>query len=848
MNNIVQIIQHFLEKEAEFPEKPISDVAKIERLPRNSPPNGEKVQHHYAESYPGQKVNTRADIDAKNNRFSNLRRSVDGEHHSITYQEFLEELLSAADGAKYLVEGAGGCGKSSMLRFAEDEINNMADQHYAIYVNSRLVFDVLPNQQADIAAREYFKNILSINAKKGAKLVVLLDELFGHPREEMVVTALLDVLASIKGKAVLAFGFDHYETSKSNRGSHDGLYLYRMRYDAEFRLKNTNVFEPKKTIPIIEGILQTTDPIIIGTTAKNILDEVKRLGFPYLNTFVVSLVLENHGKRLFEESRSSTEFILHAMRDELKLRLDGSSMQVKFDDICVEALRVHIPELSRKGVSQKREWLREYYDENFAQFPKLVQTSLIANAVAKLMAYPPSGSQQLFESLEIDPQDFYSIVFGCDVTSSIKDLLHNEELEDRLLRSAISICDKVEGPSLSFALYLAGRAVSANGKAIAKEIFRLTNFLREKDPADMSMKDVRSISSVSREDKFLRLATRTHFISAAYAGEADITSEYIRRVLNDPIEESLNRTFHLEYYGDHPTKSFGSASISVRLELDDSSEGWKRTRGVLTQRITSAIANAEFSQVHRIHILTYFCIIKNKHEAGTLSKEEISDAKDIVNKLKPFTVELGKQLTGFLQVLDYVLQFDRFDIVDIIKKLYSIKITQRFGWVSRNFGPKGESLETVGSHVLGALLLADILLPDFYPHMKAHEVQKVKDILLTHDIGEAFVGDFHPNNQEKREEEKRAIALIDSMRVYGDFSNLRSFGSRFEEYSDGMTFEAKLAMGFDKLDAIVQAMIYKHKFNNIEEFDNFVSENLGRISDVKIRKFAQRVLSRAGIH
>ncbi|GFE67001.1 phosphorylase family protein [Litoreibacter roseus] len=849
MNNIVSILQKFIEHQYEFQDTKEAPSAKQDP-PQSLEPSTEQLNlssSHYADGYPGQNIDRSSLSDAKNSRFSNLRKKNNADQAPVTYEELIEELRSAPNGSLFLVEGAGGCGKSSMLRFVEDELNIADDAHKSIYINSRIVFEQMPERQADIAILDFFEKALQSYKDSDARLIVLFDELFGHPREEPIVEALLSVLDRMNGKAVLAFGFDHYETSKSKNGDKDGLYLYKKRYEAEFRLKNTNIFDRSKALPVIRGMLETGQDLDQSTTAEDIYGIALKLGFPYLNAFVVSLLLENRGKRLFEQSRSSTEFILHAMRDELKRREEKVKSGISFDDICVEALRVHIPELRRKGVSKDREWHRDYFDDNFAQFPKLVQTSFIANAVAHLMEFPPDGSHQLFKSLEIDHEDFYSIVFGCDVTSSIKDLLHNEELEERLLRSAVSICDKLKGPSLSFALYLAGRAVSPNGKSIAKDIFKLTDFLLENDLSETSAKDVRTISAVSNEDKFLRLATRTHFISAAYSGDADLTSEYIRRVINDPVEESLNRTFHLEYYGDHPARSFGSASISVRLELDETSEAWKRTRGVLQHRIRAAITQKTFSQVHKIHILTYFCILKSKHEQGLLSEWEVSEASEILQQLKNFLIDIGEQLTGFLHVLEHALQFDRYDLVDVIENLYKIKTIPRFGWVSRGFGTEVEGVETVGSHVLGSLILADILLPDLYPHMTLQEHYRVKDLLLTHDIGEAFVGDFHPSDQTKREEEKHAIALIDAMRVYGDYSNLRTFGERFEDFSEGTSQEARLAVAFDKLDAIFQALFYKEKFESTDEFQHFLSENFSRISDVKVRRFAQTILARAGV-
>lgn len=840
MHNIVVLIKKYLSHEADF-----QDHQTIVQVNNPLEQNGVEASSQYTEVYPGQSIDPSTSTELRNMRYSNLRKESEGLTKFSNYQQFLSELLSANPGARFLVEGSGGCGKSSMLRFAEIEINQSEDCHRAVYINSRKLFEKLPVDQVDEAIGSILLDLIGPTLREDESLIVLLDELFGHKREEALVSGMLNLANARKGKVLLAFGLDHYETSKTSANSPDGLYLFKIKYDAEFKLKNTNIVDDTKAIPLISGLLATGHNEIRNLNAKDVLRMIRDLGFPYINAFVISLVLDNRGKKLYRDCRSSTDFILHAMRDELNLRQKSSSENVTFTDVCIESLRTHTPELSKQRISPKRLKIQNYYDENFAQFPKLVQTCLIANAVAELMKYPPEGSRQLFDTYEIKSAHFYSIVFGCDVTACIKDLLHDADLEERLLKSALSICDNIEGPSLSFALYLAGRAVSANGKLIAKDIFKLTSFLVDDQSKFPKIDDIRSISEVSQDDKFLRLAIRTHFISAAYSEDLGRTTEYIGRVLSDPVEESLNRTFHLEYYGDHPLNTSGSASISVRLDLDESATGWKRTRGVLYHRISKAIATHSFSQIQRIHVLTYFCIVKAKHEIGGLDSSEKQEAQELLSSLKTFSFEIGDQLSDFLKVISFALKFDRFDILDVITHLYQIKLLPRFGWIHRSFGLNDNSVETVGSHILGAMLLADILLPDLYPHLNESEISKIKDLILSHDIGEAFVGDYHPSDNDKRDEERGAISLLHAMSIYGNFSNIRHYKGRFNDFSKATSHESKIANSLDKLDSIIQAYIYLDKFRSHDELKRFMSENLDRIIDPKLKKFAQEVIARA---
>ena len=157
-----------------------------------------------------------------------------------------------------------------------------------------------------------------------------------------------------------------------------------------------------------------------------------------------------------------------------------------------------------------------------------------------------------------------------------------------------------------------------------------------------------------------------------------------------------------------------------------------------------------------------------------------------------------------------------------------LKNTLRTGW--KYWAVEGVRVESIAEHVFGTLMLA----VSIYSHTKEYEdvdIEKVALILALHETEEILIGDITMFDYEKvatkKEEGRKAV-----VELFKD-SESDKFLKLIEEFEAGETKEAKFAFMCDKLEADIQAYIYRNNFNMQKV--NAVCFADGRIKEMKSR-------------
>ena len=137
-----------------------------------------------------------------------------------------------------------------------------------------------------------------------------------------------------------------------------------------------------------------------------------------------------------------------------------------------------------------------------------------------------------------------------------------------------------------------------------------------------------------------------------------------------------------------------------------------------------------------------------------------------------------------------------------------LKNTLRTGW--NYWAVEGVRVESIAEHVFGTLMLA----VSIYSHSKEYEdidIEKVALILALHETEEILIGDItmfdYDGVKTKKEAGRKAV-----LELFKD-SETDKFLKLIEEFEQGETKEAKFAYMCDKLEADLQAYIYRDNFN-----------------------------------
>ncbi|RMF28614.1 MAG: HD domain-containing protein [Candidatus Nitrosothermus koennekii] len=165
------------------------------------------------------------------------------------------------------------------------------------------------------------------------------------------------------------------------------------------------------------------------------------------------------------------------------------------------------------------------------------------------------------------------------------------------------------------------------------------------------------------------------------------------------------------------------------------------------------------------------------------------------------------------------------DILKFIKIANKLKSIKRKGWIAKAKVEEKDA-ESVADHSYQTALIT-MLLAD----MKGYDSCKAIKLALIHDLAEAIVGDYMPeeiSNKKKHEEENDAI---DNMLTLLPSNIREEYKHLWLEYINNTSKEADLVHQIDKLEMIIQADEYKHKGYSVDEF--YASMNLIRDKDLR---------------
>ena len=150
------------------------------------------------------------------------------------------------------------------------------------------------------------------------------------------------------------------------------------------------------------------------------------------------------------------------------------------------------------------------------------------------------------------------------------------------------------------------------------------------------------------------------------------------------------------------------------------------------------------------------------------------------------------------------------NVLDFILTVNRLKTTPRTGWAVKGV----PDFESVADHSHGvafiALLMTDLVAGDF-------DREKVVSMAVMHDLPESVTGDLSLGGSRllpkgaKAEAEK--LAMVELFEGHG-------FGPRWQalwqEFEDQATREARLVRDADRIDLLVQALVYERTTGTVQ--------------------------------
>ena len=427
-----------------------------------------------------------------------------------------------------------------------------------------------------------------------------------------------------------------------------------------------------------------------------------------------------------------------------------------------------------------------------------------------------------------EPLDKFNFVYPSDINRFCKEIISIKPADERIYYKNITrIFNSLKITSKTHFSYLLGRLKNDSIKDQAKDflIQQLEKMNSELSPNLLE----NSTLQFSKENKIKLLFHRTLYISLIYLDNKEYSKEYINQLINSNSLDNLNRGFHLEYYNDI---SFDPTSPES-LTHEDKLGSMDKTFEVLSDKINVAIDEQVYYPIFDLELYTLASLVQHRFIDSKLDNDKKERAIQIIQKAKVIKTlkSSNRTLVDYLYFVERILSYDsEIKRGTFLEELYAIKELPRSGWLKeeRNI-PNGES---VASHIYGALLLGYFYLPNYYEKDIKYDKNHILKLLFVHDIGEAYTGDILSNEktEEDKIEEKNTYRFMSYLGTFSDISNVRELESLYIEFENLTTINGRIANDIDKLENLMQLLLYRQKFpDKIEDFDDFKTKLIDSI-------------------
>lgn len=281
--------------------------------------------------------------------------------------------------------------------------------------------------------------------------------------------------------------------------------------------------------------------------------------------------------------------------------------------------------------------------------------------------------------------------------------------------------------------------------------------------------------------KEVLLLIRTIYISLVYLGRYEYAERYCDKLLTDSTWDSINRGFHLQYYGDL-TKPQGMATA------DDLSVTPVNTMSNLLDRLQDDLVKGTFRPVSRIEVHTLVSLLVSRHVHGKLSDIVRARVIPLLNEtLLSHQKEFAGGLGAYIGFARDILAHKSISVAEIFEEFYRLKRITRQGWVHRNI----PTPESVADHTFGCMLIALAFLPENIEADPTYSKDTVIKMLLLHDLSEGFFSDI-PSKKGDDITEIGVISgrahVLSSMGVDG----LSTWSELFKSYIEHSCVNSKL--------------------------------------------------------
>ena len=734
------------------------------------------------------------------------------------------------------IKGPLGSYKNRIMQYLYLTIEKNHKEILPFYIN----IASYENKTAYMNDIEIVKDIIAKEPNK--TLLLMLDGIrdFSCGKESMYY-AVRESIKNLDCKLVVCLDSDFTVNNQHRFKVHP---LVSSEFEMYMRISSMNLYRREESIDFVGKCIEVFGAKVSkNVTPEMIYDSLVRLNFISLDAYWLVYVLNT------------------AIRDIINVKNNISDI---YYSICLSVLGTHQNVDSVAELAYEFEFGSVDFDNTDACFGMwwgLVRNhrSVLDFLIAKQYIKKVSELNLKIgnRSDNIKSLSFFNMVLQKNITRFVVTMLNGiDDYEHQIMIIANDYYDALSLFGKSELTFWMARL--QNPKRKKESVYLLQDYKRK----ELERYEQNQFNSIE-EKRDAAFLLRGISVSLIYENDKEALKYYLNSLLTDKIANSVNRGFHLEYYGDKPY-----IPNKTLLDFEDDITKGENTLTVLCLSLDRRMKKHDVSSyVAILEIMTICNLIQARIEekAGGNTLNVFPYVEKCIQYLDWITKQ--RNVRNLKNVKDY---FDwmrselshLFDAANNAKanrltyyaanpfnKFSQASTVERTGWVKSGIPYP----ENIVEHMYNCWLIGMLYLPDKYD-IEGYDKNEILRMLLIHDLGETETGDINRPEKEKNrdyygQEENKVMQAFLLTGTYPSSVNLKAYLSCWDKWDEKENINYFIAKDIDNIQTIYQFCSYYLMYpNKLTEKDvlywlkgvNEVETDIGReIAEILITRNPQ---------
>lgn len=339
----------------------------------------------------------------------------------------------------------------------------------------------------------------------------------------------------------------------------------------------------------------------------------------------------------------------------------------------------------------------------------------------------------------------FSIVLPKSITRFLAKMLSGDDKFEHQIMIIAERYDELSINAKSQLIFWLGRLTNPSRRAKAKTL--LQKFFKKEKEA-YSLNNFDNITE-KRDAAFL---LRGICVSLILESDKDAFVFYMNSLLTDEVSASVNKGFHLEYYGDKPL------STHTLLDYQDDITKGEITLTTLCVSLDKKRKKQNTNYVAILEVMTLCSLIQARMEyhEGVVPLD-ITPYTEKVKSYIQWIITSASVIQELPDVCSYLKWmhdvFSKQKSVhypsDVMNTLVEASYVERTGWKKYE---KLSRFESIAEHMFGCVVIGMFYLPNEYDKDTSYCKDSILKMLLIHDLAETVTGDIVRPVKDKNKE------------------------------------------------------------------------------------------------